>query len=316
MSADSLREELCELTRQSRAWIEWQRECGADGLALSVDLDKVAQQVKTSLAAAPSAPKAAQEGSSRARNSRPSRQEAPTPAAQPVPTWNAPAPAATPTPATRTAPAAKQRIEVPATPEARRARLEVISQETSQCTRCPLHEERKQTVVSRGNPEADLVFIGEGPGRDEDEQGLPFVGAAGQLLDRMIKAMGHSPDDVYIANIVKCRPPKNRKPEPEEMATCIPYLHEQLALVSPKVIVALGATAVQGLLGTRIGITRLRGTWKLYRGRTPVMPTFHPAFLLRQDEKKRDVWKDLQQVMKRLNPSLPEGATSQTPQGE
>jgi DNA polymerase len=129
---------------------------------------------------------------------------------------------------------------------------------------------------------------------------VPFVGAAGQLLDRMIRAMGHEPEDVYIANIVKCRPPNNRKPEPEEMEVCIPYLHEQLELVAPKVIVALGATAVQGLLGTRVGITRLRGTWKLYRGRIPVMPTFHPAYLLRQAEKKRDVWSDLQQVMKRL----------------
>lgn len=181
---------------------------------------------------------------------------------------------------------------------------------------CSLHNERKQTVVARGNPEADLVFIGEAPGSEEDEQGLPFVGPAGQLLDRMIGAMGYQPEDVYVANIVKCRPPKNRKPEPEEMAACIPFLHEQLALVSPKVIVALGPTAVQGLLGTPVAITRLRGTWKLYRGRTPVMPTFHPADLLRQAEKKRDVWHDLQQVMKRLQQRPPGTDPTKAPRGD
>ena len=149
------------------------------------------------------------------------------------------------------------------------------------------------------------MFIGEGPGREEDAQGKPFVGAAGQLLDKMIGAMNIDPADVYIANIVKCRPPDNRKPTPEEMTACMSFIEEQIELVSPRIIVALGATAASGLLGTRAGITRLRGTWKLYRGRIPVMPTFHPAYLLRQAEKKREVWNDLKQVMKRLNPKLP-----------
>ena len=189
----------------------------------------------------------------------------------------------------------------------RRTRLALIAEEVRSCTKCVLHEKRRQTVFSRGDPFAELVFIGEGPGADEDAQGAPFVGAAGQLLDRMIAAMGYQRDDVYVANIVKCRPPNNRKPEPAEMATCMPYLVQQLGLVKPKVIVALGATAVQGLCGSSEGITRLRGKWKLYKGSIPVMPTFHPAYLLRQPAAKREVWLDLQEVMKHLGKSLPTG---------
>ena len=168
-----------------------------------------------------------------------------------------------------------------------------------------LHEKRRHTVFSRGDPFAELVFVGEGPGADEDAQGEPFVGAAGQLLDRMIAAMGYGRNEVYIANIVKCRPPNNRKPEPEEMASCMPYLVQQLGLVRPKVIVALGGTAMQGLCGTTEGITRLRGKWKLYKGLIPIMPTFHPAYLLRNPAGKRDVWSDLQDVMKRLGKAPP-----------
>jgi len=170
-----------------------------------------------------------------------------------------------------------------------------------------LHETRRQTVFSRGDPFAELAFIGEGPGADEDAQGAPFVGAAGQLLDRMIAAMGYGRDDVYVANIVKCRPPNNRKPEPAEMASCMPYLVQQLGLVKHKVIVALGATAVQGLCGSSEGITRLRGKWKLYKGSIPIMPTFHPAYLLRQPAAKREVWLDLQEVMKHLGKAPPAG---------
>ena len=178
------------------------------------------------------------------------------------------------------------------------------------CTKCVLHTTRKNTVVSRGNPEARLCLIGEAPGADEDEQGLPFVGKAGQLLDKMIVAMGLDPiKDVYICNIVKCRPPANRKPEPSEMASCMPYLHEQLALVDPTVIVALGHTSIAALLGAKLGITKVRGSWKLYRGKIPVMPTYHPSHLLResptQSEAKREVWEDLQAVMKELGLSTP-----------
>ncbi|GAC1353057.1 MAG: uracil-DNA glycosylase [Polyangiales bacterium] len=178
-------------------------------------------------------------------------------------------------------------------------RLSQIGEVVAGCTRCALHETRTQTVFARGSALAELMFVGEGPGAEEDAQGLPFVGKAGQLLDKMIEAMGLSPPNVYVANIVKCRPPGNRKPEPVEMETCEGYLHEQIALVQPKVIVALGATAVEGLLKVS-GITKLRGSWRLYRGAIPVMPTFHPAYLLRNPPAKREVWADLQEVMKRL----------------
>jgi uracil-DNA glycosylase len=182
---------------------------------------------------------------------------------------------------------------------AKRTRLQQLEQVAAACNRCALHEGRTNPVFARGNPNAELMFVGEGPGADEDAQGLPFVGKAGQLLDKMIEAMGYAVEDVYIANIVKCRPPNNRKPEPAEMAACVGYLQEQIAVVRPKAIVALGATACEGLLGIS-GITRLRGTWRLYRGEIPVMPTFHPAYLLRTPEAKREVWSDLQQVMQKL----------------
>jgi len=192
----------------------------------------------------------------------------------------------------------------------RRLRLAQLAAEVSTCTKCVLSATRTQIVFSRGNPDAALCFIGEAPGADEDAQGLPFVGRAGQLLDRMIAAMGLSPEnDVYVCNILKCRPPGNRRPEPEEMAACFPYLHEQLALVSPRVLVALGNTAVAALLETKVGITKLRGQWKLYRGKTLLMPTFHPSYLLRpspqQIEAKRQTWEDLQLVMKELGLEVP-----------
>lgn len=209
----------------------------------------------------------------------------------------APAPVSAPPSVPLPAPAARLTSVLP---EAAHARLAVLAEEVKGCTRCSLHTQRKQTVFARGNGSSGLMFIGEGPGEEEDNQGSPFVGPAGQLLDRMIGAMKLDRDAVYICNIVKCRPPRNRKPELDEMQRCMPYLDEQIALLEPKVIVALGATAVQGLLGTSEGITRLRGQWKLYRGRTPVMPTFHPAFLLRQPGSKREVWQDLQEVMRTL----------------
>jgi DNA polymerase len=184
-------------------------------------------------------------------------------------------------------------------------RLDILAKEISTCTRCRLHEERKQTVFARGTGSSGLVFVGEGPGADEDAQGFPFVGKAGQLLDRMIEAMGFGRDDVYVCNIVKCRPPKNRKPEPDEMASCRPYFAEQLELLNPSVIVALGATAVEGLLGIGGGITRLRGKWRLYQGRVAVMPTFHPAYLLRTPEAKREVWQDLQEVLRHMGRTVP-----------
>jgi DNA polymerase len=182
------------------------------------------------------------------------------------------------------------------------------------CVKCPnLAASRKHVVFGIGNPDAQLMFVGEAPGADEDEQGEPFVGKAGQLLTKIIQATGLSRSDVYIANILKCRPDTpgqsagNRKPTSEEMATCIPYLHEQIDLIRPKVLVALGATAVEGLLGKTVGITKLRGNWQTYRG-TPLMPTYHPAFLLRNQamSEKRKVWEDMLQVMEKLEMPISE----------
>jgi DNA polymerase len=189
-------------------------------------------------------------------------------------------------------------------------RLVVIEQKVASCTQCELAKTRTHTVFARGNPLAKLCFVGEAPGADEDEQGKPFVGKAGQLLDKMIGAMGLDPaKDVYICNIIKCRPPGNRRPTPEETAECIPYLHDQLALIAPRVIVALGNTAVQSLLGTSIGITKIRGSWKLYKGKVPVMPTYHPSYLLRPTaqllEAKRQAWHDLKEVMRELGLKVP-----------
>ena len=176
------------------------------------------------------------------------------------------------------------------------------------CVQCPnLAASRKSVVFGVGSIDAQLMFIGEAPGADEDAQGEPFVGAAGQLLTKIILATGLSRAEVYIANILKCRPDTpgesagNRKPTPVEMTTCIPYLHEQIDLIRPKVIVALGATAVEGLLGKTVGITKLRGHWQTYRG-TPLMPTYHPAYLLRNQSlgTKREVWEDMLAAMEKL----------------
>jgi len=218
----------------------------------------------------------------------------------------APAPSASPRPADRVSPPDGS----PAGPQAIGASMpsaggpiaglgwDDLAARVGQCRLCALCETRTQTVLEDGSRSADLMFIGEGPGRDEDQQGVPFVGAAGQLLTRMITAMQFSRSDVYIDNIVKCRPPHNRNPEPHEGATCLPYLQRQIELVAPKVIVLLGAVPLLFLLGEK-GIQRLRGNWREYHG-IPVMPTFHPAFLIRAPERKGEAWSDLQQVMLRL----------------
>lgn len=177
--------------------------------------------------------------------------------------------------------------------------LEDIRAAIGNCDRCKLCKARKNIVFGVGNPKAKLMFIGEGPGHDEDMQGIPFVGRAGQLLTKIIEAMGYRRDDVYIGNIVKCRPPNNRNPEPDEVAACIPFLIRQAELIKPKVIVCLGSVAVQNLLGTEAKITGLRGKFKEWQG-IPVMPTYHPAFLLRNPNMKKPVWEDMQAVMKML----------------
>ena len=178
--------------------------------------------------------------------------------------------------------------------------LEAIMMDIGDCTRCRLHEHRRTIVFGEGDPQAQLVFVGEGPGAEEDATGRPFVGRAGQLLDKIIIAIGLKREDVYIANIVKCRPPGNRAPELDEVATCEPFLLRQLAFIRPKVIVALGSPSFQCLLRTREPITKARGQWREWNG-IKVMPTFHPAFLLRSPEKKREVWEDMKKVRDYLN---------------
>jgi DNA polymerase len=168
-----------------------------------------------------------------------------------------------------------------------------------QCTQCRLHQGRTHVVFGVGNPQAELMFVGEAPGRDEDLQGEPFVGRAGQLLTRIIEAIGMKRPDVYIANVIKCRPPNNRNPAEDEIARCEPYLIRQIELVQPRLIVALGTFAAQSLLKTRLPISQLRGRFHTYQG-VRVMPTFHPAFLLRNPERKRAVWEDMQAVRREL----------------
>lgn len=180
-----------------------------------------------------------------------------------------------------------------------RARLELLATEAAQCTRCELHRNRTKSVFARGTPDTDLAFVGEGPGYHEDQQGLPFVGKAGQLLDRMIAAMGYDRDGVYVCNVVKCRPPENRTPLPTEAQACARFLVAQLELVRPKVIVALGRCAAENLQCVPPA-GQWRGIWGEWRG-IPVMPTYHPAFLLRSPQFKKPVWEDLQQVLRLLN---------------
>ena len=206
-----------------------------------------------------------------------------------------PAPAPTPAPSPPPSPAAPSADER----AQRQALLDEYAGVVSGCQECPLCESRTQTVYRVGDPCARLMFIGEGPGFDEDRLGEPFVGKAGQLLDRMIGAMGLARADVYIANIVKCRPPNNRAPNPRETMSCLPFLFRQIQTIAPEVIVTLGNTPTKTLLETEAGITRMRGKWQSFRD-IPVRPTFHPAYLLRNPADKRLVWEDLQDVMAKL----------------
>ena len=178
--------------------------------------------------------------------------------------------------------------------------LEAIREDIGECTRCKLHEHRTHIVYGEGDPKARIVFIGEGPGADEDATGRPCVGRAGQLLDNIIAAIGLKREQCYIANVVKCRPPGNRTPERDEVATCEQFLFRQLAFIKPQVIVALGSPAFQCLLRTKDTITRSRGEWREWNG-IKVMPTFHPAYLLRSPDKKREAWEDMKKVRDYLN---------------
>jgi DNA polymerase len=212
------------------------------------------------------------------------------------------------------APVAKPQTPITSSSPKKAAAFTALRERALACVKCPhLASSRTTVVFGVGNIDAQLMFVGEAPGADEDEQGEPFVGRAGQLLTKIIQAAGLERKDVYIANILKCRPDTpgqsagNRPPTPEERATCIPYLQEQIDLIKPKAIVALGATAVDGLLGKTLGITKLRGNWQTYRG-TPLMPTYHPAYLLRNQamSEKRKVWEDILQVMEKLGMPISE----------
>lgn len=191
------------------------------------------------------------------------------------------------------------------TAESRDSALAAVAARANACTKCSeLARCRTNVVFGTGNPRAELMFIGEAPGADEDAQGEPFVGRAGQLLTKIIQAMGFARHEVYIANVLKCRPPDNRVPDPAEVANCLPYLIEQIELIQPKAMVALGATAVKALLDVQLGITKMRGTWYSFRG-IPIMPTFHPAYLLRNPPAKREVWQDMQEVVRKLGREIP-----------
>ena len=190
-----------------------------------------------------------------------------------------------------------------ATDDVARRTLHVIREDIGDCVRCKLHAQgRTQIVFGVGNPDADLMFVGEAPGADEDIQGIPFVGRAGQLLTKIIEAIGLTRDQVYIANVIKCRPPGNRNPDPDEVETCEPFLFRQIDAIQPRVVVALGTFAAKALLKTQDPISRLRGRVYDFRG-AKLIPTFHPAFLLRSPDRKRDVWEDMKKVRALLQDS-------------
>lgn len=269
-------DELKEITSELRRHLAWQESDGTRTLLK----DRAAPALFAPLAEAAPAPRPAAATTARAPEAaRPLAKAAPVAAKVPV---------AAPIPASTTV--------------VQGATLDEVRRELGDCTRCKLCKGRKQIVYGVGNPKAELVFVGEGPGAEEDAQGVPFVGAAGQLLTKMIEAMQFSRDSVYICNVVKCRPPNNRNPEPDEIAACEPFLKAQLRVVKPKVVVALGKFAAQTLLRTDTPITRLRGQWREYEG-VPLMPTFHPAYLLRQPAEKKLAWLDLQEVMKKFGKS-------------
>lgn len=322
-----LADELLELTRALRAHAEWQLACGTTGLPAGepVPVETFPAREAPRAAALREAPRGAPPQTSipegdvgrlRREGVRPGEGAHPGPSPSgrsESPTAGAPSQGAAASQGGSVSQGAAQPTSGGPVgsvfgphPEAP-GRLRVLAEQAAGCTACGLHAGRKQAVFSRGAGTSGLCFVGEGPGADEDEQGAPFVGKAGQLLDRMIAAMGFQRDEVYVCNVVKCRPPNNRKPEPREIAACVHFLHQQIELMRPQVIVALGATAVEGLFGASFGgITRLRGRLKLYKGRIAVMPTFHPAYLLRNPAAKADVWKDLQEVVRLMGRELPQ----------
>ncbi len=282
------REELLALARDLRGHLEWLRESGVGQIERPKRAASPAPGDGSSRAAA-----AAASGPSlleRVRAAAGAQPARPVAAQAAIPPLPARGPAAPPAATSSVVGAVKT--------------LEQVRAELGACTRCKLCSGRKNIVFGVGDPRAELVFVGEGPGADEDAQGEPFVGRAGELLTKMIEAMGYGREQVYICNVVKCRPPGNRNPEPDEIQACEPFLKAQLASIRPKVIVALGKFAAQTLLRVDTPITRLRGNWREYEG-VRLMPTFHPAYLLRQPTDKKLVWEDLKQVMAALGKSPP-----------
>lgn len=281
MSADP-REELVEIARLLQNQLAWQRELGG------TELPRVVSTPRAQTVSAPPPPAVE-----------------PPPPAPPPPVVEAPPPA--PIAAASAPPPAPEVVApqgVVSEPTARVAALREIQGEVSACVACKLSQRRTNTVFARGNPFARLMFVGEGPGEQEDKQGLPFVGPAGQLLDKIITAMGLAPDDVYICNVVKCRPPGNRQPEPDEVVACTPFLARQIELVKPEAMVALGKTAAGFLLKSTAPMGKLRGHWHEYLG-VPLLPTWHPSYLLREPERKADTWADMKLVMQRLGLPIP-----------
>jgi DNA polymerase len=270
---------MSDLRRDLREWVAYLQELGVRELAAPA------------LARPSTRPEAQAPAPSRTAATAPPRRAA----AQPVP------PAAPPAEPQRLLLLEQRGFAEPA-PQDPAGRLTEIREQLGECTRCKLHRGRTHIVFGVGNPQARLMFVGEGPGEHEDLQGEPFVGRAGQKLDEMIAAIGLGRPEVYIANVVKCRPPGNREPEPDEIETCAPFLEQQIAAIRPKVIVTLGGPATKRLLRTREGITRVRGQWQTYRG-IDVMPTFHPAYLLRNytRETRMQVWEDLKAAKARAD---------------
>lgn len=309
--SDDLRAELSELARLFQTHVAWQRELGATELPRTSPRTAAAPAVTAPPPSAVTAPPAP----SPAVTAPPPPAPAVTVPPPTAPTVTAPPPPApavvTPPPAAAAPPVVARALLAVDPPVAqadpslgRAAALTVIQREVAGCTACKLAQRRTQTVFARGNPEARLVFIGEGPGEQEDKQGLPFVGPAGQLLDKIIVAMSLSPDAVYVCNVVKCRPPGNRTPEPDEVAACTPFLLRQLGVVRPEVIVTLGRTATGFLLGSNAPMSRLRGQWHAYQG-IPLLPTWHPSYLLREPAHKGETWSDMKLVMQRLGLTPP-----------
>jgi uracil-DNA glycosylase family 4 len=318
--SDDDREEFAALVRGFSAYFEWARDSGASALSrvegMALPPRGAARPPVSAPSAAPVAAPTAAPVAPRpsmnvaAPNVSVATPSAPTVAPIATPTvraTDAPAPTAAVEPTPTPAPASVSSVSPSAGPaitgEARVRALAVVEDTVRGCTACKLCSGRTQTVFSRGNPEAELFFVGEAPGADEDRIGRPFVGAAGQLLDRILAAMGLGEENVYIANVAKCRPPNNRPPEPDEVASCAPYLMQQIDLVRPKIIVSWGRTPTALLLQTSESMTKLRGRWHEFRG-IPLLATWHPAYLLRNPDAKKDTWADMKRVMERLGRPL------------